>query len=98
MQDIPAHPKHAVDTRSRLSVDEDESIPNIVEKVSVQDEVLDMPLRQAHVRSSSAYTSEEEQAVIKRFDRHLVLFIAFLYMLGFLDRSSTLKFWLKFDH
>ncbi|KAL8903742.1 MAG: hypothetical protein Q9171_007294 [Xanthocarpia ochracea] len=89
MQDIPTHPKHAIDTQSRLSVDDDESIPDIVEKLSIQDEALDMPLHQAHVvRSSSAYMSEEEQAVIKRFDRHLVLFIAFLYMLGFLDRSN----------
>lgn len=39
--------------------------------------------------ASALYSSEEEQTVIKKFDRHLVLFIAFLYMLGFLDRSST---------
>ena len=34
------------------------------------------------------YTPDEEQAVIKKFDRRLVLFIALLYMLSFLDRSS----------
>lgn len=38
---------------------------------------------------SMLYTFEEEQAVLRKFDRRLVLFIAFLYMLGFLDRSST---------
>ena len=35
------------------------------------------------------YTPDEEKAVIKRFDRRLVLFVALLYMLSFLDRSST---------
>jgi hypothetical protein len=35
------------------------------------------------------YTPDEEAAVIRAFDRRLVLFIALLYMLSFLDRSST---------
>ncbi|KAL8709932.1 MAG: hypothetical protein Q9220_005382 [cf. Caloplaca sp. 1 TL-2023] len=35
-----------------------------------------------------SFTSAEERAVLRKFDRHLVLFIAFLYMLGFLDRSN----------
>lgn len=39
--------------------------------------------------ASALYTSEEERAVLRRLDRRLVLFIALLYMLGFLDRSST---------
>lgn len=34
------------------------------------------------------YTPDEERAVVKKFDRRLVLFIALLYMLSFLDRSS----------
>ena len=34
------------------------------------------------------YTPDEEQSVIVKFDRRLVLFIALLYMLSFLDRSS----------
>lgn len=34
------------------------------------------------------YTPDEEQSVIKTFDRRIVLFIALLYMLSFLDRSS----------
>lgn len=34
------------------------------------------------------YTPDEEKSVIKTFDRRLVLFIALLYMLSFLDRSS----------
>lgn len=35
------------------------------------------------------YTRDEEATVIRAFDRRLVLFIALLYMLSFLDRSST---------
>jgi len=38
---------------------------------------------------SKDYTEKEELAVIKKFDRKLVLFLAFLYLLSFLDRSST---------
>ena len=34
------------------------------------------------------FTADEERVVVKKLDRHLVLFIAFLYMLSFLDRSS----------
>ena len=34
------------------------------------------------------YTEEEERAVIRKFDRKLVLFLALLYMLSFLDRSN----------
>ena len=38
------------------------------------------------------YTREEEQQVIKKFDRRLVLFMALLYLLSFLDRSSEYSF------
>ncbi len=37
------------------------------------------------------YTPDEEQSVIRKFDRRLVLFVALLYMLSFLDRSSMHK-------
>ena len=37
---------------------------------------------------SLRYTPEEERVVVKKLDRRLVLFVAFLYMLSFLDRSS----------
>lgn len=40
-------------------------------------------------QSYMLYTPDEERCVIKKFDRKLVLFVAFLYMLSFLDRSST---------
>lgn len=38
--------------------------------------------------SFQLYTPDEEQAVVRKFDRRLVLFVALLYMLSFLDRSS----------
>jgi hypothetical protein len=40
-------------------------------------------------RQGQLYTPEEEQAVVRKFDRRLVVFMAFLYMLSFIDRSST---------
>jgi len=39
--------------------------------------------------SYQLYTPDEEQAVVRKLDRKLVLFVALLYMLSFLDRSST---------
>lgn len=41
------------------------------------------------VQSYQLYTPDEERAVVRKFDRKLVLFVALLYMLSFLDRSST---------
>lgn len=40
------------------------------------------------VQSFMLYTPDEERSVIRKFDRRLVLFVALLYMLSFLDRSS----------
>lgn len=39
-------------------------------------------------KTSHDYTVEEERGVVRRLDKRLVLFLAFLYMLSFLDRSS----------
>jgi hypothetical protein len=41
-----------------------------------------------HVPVSRSYTVEEEKRVVRKFDRRLTLFVACLYMLAFLDRSS----------
>jgi hypothetical protein len=41
------------------------------------------------VASFQLYTPDEERAVRRKFDRKLVLFVALLYMLSFVDRSST---------
>ncbi|KAI6780410.1 putative transporter -like protein [Emericellopsis cladophorae] len=40
------------------------------------------------VDSFQLYTPDEEMAVRRKFDRRLVLFVALLYMLSFLDRSN----------
>lgn len=40
------------------------------------------------VASFQLYTPDEEQAVKRKFDRKLVVFVALLFMLSFLDRSS----------
>merc|ERR1712093_906377 len=40
------------------------------------------------VHSYQLYTPDEERAVVRKFDRKLVLFVALLYMLSFLDRSN----------
>lgn len=37
---------------------------------------------------SESYTQQEERAIVRKFDRRLVLFMALLYLLSFLDRSS----------
>ncbi|KAI0965666.1 major facilitator superfamily domain-containing protein [Xylaria arbuscula] len=40
------------------------------------------------VASFQLYTPDEERAVVRKFDRRLVVFLAFCYMLSFVDRSN----------
>ncbi|RYP54652.1 hypothetical protein DL768_000588 [Monosporascus sp. mg162] len=40
------------------------------------------------VASFQLYTPDEERAVVRKFDRRLVLFLSLCYMLAFLDRSN----------
>ncbi|KAK7754082.1 hypothetical protein SLS62_003928 [Diatrype stigma] len=40
------------------------------------------------VASFELYTPDEERAVVRKFDRRLVLFLSLCYMLSFLDRSN----------
>ncbi|KAF7903773.1 uncharacterized protein EAF01_006822 [Botrytis porri] len=40
------------------------------------------------VQSYQLYTPDEERIVVRKFDRKLVVFVALLYMLSFLDRSN----------
>jgi hypothetical protein len=46
-------------------------------------------LSDSTVASFQLYTPDEENAVVKKFDRKLVVFLAFCYTLSFVDRSST---------
>ncbi len=45
------------------------------------------PMRRVRTQSKD-YTDKEERVIVRKFDRKLVLFMALLYMLSFLDRSS----------
>ena len=51
-------------------------------------DVLEDHAEQDAAGDSAAYTPEEERVVVRKLDRRLVLFLALLYMLSFLDRSS----------
>ncbi|KXJ92480.1 major facilitator superfamily domain-containing protein [Microdochium bolleyi] len=42
----------------------------------------------ASVASFQLYSPDEERAVVRKFDRRLVLFLSLCYMLSFLDRSN----------
>lgn len=54
-----------------------------------QEDVDTQPHRLHRVGTMSKdYTDAEEQTILRKFDRRLVLFIALLYMLSFLDRSN----------
>jgi hypothetical protein len=57
---------------------DDESLGRVVHK----------PRRRASVQSFELYTPDEERAVRRKLDTHLVLFVALLYLLSFLDRSN----------
>lgn len=86
MQHVPRSSAQAFELQSRHST-EDEEISDTAEKVGLEDPD-DSFDRDASPASFALYSSKEEQTVLRKFDRHLVLFIALLYMLGFLDRSS----------
>lgn len=44
--------------------------------------------RRASIQSFELYTPDEERAVLRKLDSKLVLFVALLYLLSFLDRSN----------
>lgn len=86
MQHVRRGSAQAFELQSRHSTD-DEEIPDTVEKVGLGDPDNSFG-QDASPTNFALYSSKEEQTVLRKFDRHLVLFIALLYMLGFLDRSS----------
>ncbi|KAI7376717.1 MFS general substrate transporter, partial [Hortaea werneckii] len=53
-----------------------------------EDEVPATRRRTASVASFELYTPDEEHRVRRKLDTHLVLFVAMLYMMSFLDRSN----------
>lgn len=57
---------------------------------SLDDDLNYSPLPRARgAENPTDYSLEEERVVVRKLDRHLVLFLALLYMLSFLDRSSA---------
>lgn len=48
-------------------------------------------LSTASAQTFELYTPDEERAVLRKLDTHVVLFMSFLYLLSFLDRSSKLN-------
>lgn len=49
------------------------------------------------VHSFELYTPDEEKSLLRKLDTRLVLFLALLYLLSFLDRSSTAFHYLVFQ-
>lgn len=76
------------ETASFLSVDE-HSAGSDGDDGYDSDKYFKPPPRQRKTsQTGPGYTPEEERGVVRRLDKRLVLFLAFLYMLSFLDRSS----------
>jgi hypothetical protein len=48
--------------------------------------------KRTRTAAAPKYTLEEEREVVRSFDRRLVPFLALLYLLSFLDRSSMLSY------
>ncbi|KAL8687599.1 MAG: hypothetical protein Q9218_006278 [Villophora microphyllina] len=78
LQEIPGSP-----TRRARHHGYDEGGSHAVEKTSI-----DSHGSEIRDHASESFTLDEERAVVRKFDRHLVLSIALLYMLAFLDRSN----------
>ena len=55
---------------------------------SIPDDDFDNAVEHNETQHSIPYTADEERALVKKLDHRLVLFVAFLCMLAFLDRSS----------
>lgn len=59
-----------------------------LEDENVYDSGEELEGKDTRTRSAPKYTPEEERQVVRIFDRRLVPFLALLYLLAFLDRSS----------
>ncbi|KAL8726402.1 MAG: hypothetical protein Q9166_006753 [cf. Caloplaca sp. 2 TL-2023] len=86
LQSIPESPTCASESSLRHSQD-GEDISDAEKKLAPED-FESSTEHDSNLHDPGLYSFEEEQSVLRKFDRHLVLFIAFLYMLGFLDRSN----------
>jgi len=55
----------------------------------------DQEAKPKRAAAATKYTATEEKQVVKKFDRKLVPFLALLYLLSFLDRSSKSVYCLR---
>ncbi|EHY52933.1 hypothetical protein HRR83_009383 [Exophiala dermatitidis] len=77
----------AEDAECDLATTSDDSEVENGSKTDEEHGIAFKPMRRIGTESKE-YTSEEEEAVVHKLDRKLVLFLGFLYMLSFLDRSN----------
>lgn len=92
-----AVPANAVEpeTSSRCSSEDDGGSPFPWHDEEISTEHSDDEERTSLSKAKSpsrSFTLEEEKVIIRKFDTRLVLFMALLYMLSFLDRSSQHPF------
>ena len=79
-------PTLSIDNAQSLSFSDNDDNDDDVNDDDDDDD--DESRKRKELAKSLPYTPEEERAVVRKLDRRLVLFVAFLYMLSFLDRSS----------
>jgi hypothetical protein len=70
-------PRDEPSAKEELGEEEDEDFLPSIRRASLDS-----------AQSYELYTPYEDRAVLKKLDRRLVAFMALLYMLSFLDRSS----------
>lgn len=83
LEDLPSSPRYTGPTSGLVLGDSHSD----KEESSLGDLLSRRPSALA-LQSFMLYTPDEERSVIRKFDHRLVLFVALLYMLSFLDRSS----------
>lgn len=92
---IPSAPKLGPSSR-RISLDAHlESHTQILDSDAYSSDSENDELKKRRARQleraktlSKAYADDEETTVLKKLDKRLTLFLAFLYLLSFLDRSN----------
>lgn len=83
LEDLPGSPRYSGPTSGLVLGDSHSDM-----KGSNLGELTSRRPSASTLQSFMLYTPYEERSVIKKFDRRLVMFVALLYMLSFLDRSS----------
>ena len=80
-----------LETTNRNAQSDGRSVAADLNGSSAESNFWDEPQMRPQLRRRQTrvhYTPDEEKEVVKKLDYHLVLFLALLYMLSFLDRSS----------